>query len=192
MFLDVSPSVCLERFYNSRGLVVGEYPRHSKSLIFSFFWPEFSSNHLATKHSTWITDSEVCKGTTHPTANFKLWARSQDILFNLPTAATDTRPSGSLWGISTGVTGPSATALSVLHVLLRLDSATRPGITVYEFNKLLASCCCGLVMTHCVFTRHICSPLIDLTTIDSDDGQDSSPQVIDLTLDSDEDIAMLE
>lgn len=52
MFLDVSPSVCLERFYNSRGLVVGEYPRHSKSLLFSFFWPEFSSNHLATKHST--------------------------------------------------------------------------------------------------------------------------------------------
>jgi hypothetical protein len=56
------------------------------------------------------------------------------------------------------------------HLLLRLDSHVRAGITEDEFYRLFVRCSnCGLIMTKRVFDEHVCpNELIDLTFDDSD------------------------
>ena len=70
---------------------------------------------------------------------------------------------------------------TALERLLRLDTATRPGLTKSEFKRLFANCACGLIMTCRVFNDHICQVpqvVIDLT-LDNDAGE--GDDVIDLT-----------
>jgi len=81
---------------------------------------------------------------------------------------------------------PPATTASQLEML---NSRVRPGLSEAEFKRLFARCSCGLIMTRRVFGNHACLPVaptvIDLTS-DSDDDL-ASPIVIDLTGESDDD-----
>jgi hypothetical protein len=81
--------------------------------------------------------------------------------------------------------------------LLRLNARSKPGLTKKEFRKLFAMCGCGLVMTRRVFRRHVCAEHIsrvdetaqnvpDIIDLTSDTDNHSQSNVVDLTLDSDE------
>lgn len=87
---------------------------------------------------------------------------------------------------------------SVLDQLLRLDAWARPGLSELEFTDLFAKCRCGLVMTRRVFRDHLCFALarkpspavIDLTSDTDDEVAEPAgtlPAIIDLTADSDDD-----
>jgi hypothetical protein len=90
---------------------------------------------------------------------------------------------------------------TVLDRLLRLDSWARSGLSESEFNRLFAKCRCGLIMTRRVFRGHICAvavgtmrkkpAVIDLTLDEGDNfvrERSSQLNVIDLTMDSDEEL----
>lgn len=89
---------------------------------------------------------------------------------------------------------PPNKILDVLDHLLKLDSPVAPGLLQDEFRKLFVKCHCGKVTTRRAFKAHICVifrnvPVVDLTV--DDDIAVVGPVVIDLTGDSDEDIAMV-
>lgn len=65
---------------------------------------------------------------------------------------------------------PTFSIQEAFHLLLKLDSALKPGITAQELQDLLAQCSkCGLVTTRRVFRSHECvkvervREIIDLT-----------------------------
>jgi hypothetical protein len=67
---------------------------------------------------------------------------------------------------------PTFSIQQAFHLLLKLDSALKPGITAQEFQDLFARCgTCGLYTTRRVFRSHECvrvktervSEVIDLT-----------------------------
>jgi hypothetical protein len=83
---------------------------------------------------------------------------------------------------------PRKREMTVVDRLLALNASTRPGLSEKDFRKLFAKCRCGLVMTQRVFKRHACVEIVyDGDDSDSSSGPPSpSPQVIDLTSDSDD------
>jgi hypothetical protein len=65
---------------------------------------------------------------------------------------------------------PTFSLQQAFHLLLKLDSALKPGITAQEFQDLFAKCgTCGMVTTRRVFRSHECvkiereTEIIDLT-----------------------------
>jgi hypothetical protein len=76
----------------------------------------------------------------------------------------------------------------ILDLFLRLDSRENTGLTEHEFQSLFVRCECGLIMTHWVFYNHTCAvpagPIVIDLTLDSDDDI-SVPVIIDLTGDDD-------
>ena len=65
---------------------------------------------------------------------------------------------------------PTYSIQQAFHLLLKLDSALKPGITAQEFQDLFAQCGkCGLVTTRRVFRSHDCvetekiREIVDLT-----------------------------
>ena len=70
---------------------------------------------------------------------------------------------------------PTLSSSQVLDLILRLDWSVNPGLTLAQFQALVARCNgCGLVMTRRVFQSHTCVQLVE------DDGG-----VVDLTMDMD-------
>ena len=86
---------------------------------------------------------------------------------------------GRLFASITTYERPVRRSETVLDRLLRLDSWSRPGLSEPEFNRLFATCRCGLVMTRRVFTNHICAM--------AEVAGWNQPIVIDLTSDADSD-----
>lgn len=68
--------------------------------------------------------------------------------------------------------------------LLRLDANVRPGVTAATFQKMFTQCRCGLVMTRRAFGDHHCVHTIIDLTMDVDTDED----IVDLTLDSDDEM----
>jgi hypothetical protein len=68
---------------------------------------------------------------------------------------------------------PTISLVEVFNMLLHLDSAVNPGLTMAELLNLLMRCDhCGLVTTRCVFQSHECvmenahEDVVDLTQED--------------------------
>lgn len=51
---------------------------------------------------------------------------------------------------------PPNTVLTTTEMLHLLDSFTRPGLTLEQFNELIAVCECGMVVTQRMFRWHDC------------------------------------
>jgi hypothetical protein len=61
---------------------------------------------------------------------------------------------------------PTFTIQEAFHLLLKLDSALKPGITAQEFQDLFAQCGkCGLITTRRVFRSHECVKVERVTEI---------------------------
>ena len=62
---------------------------------------------------------------------------------------------------------------AVASGILKLDTATNPGLTRAEFDDLFSACTCGIFTTRRVFHLHKCSEVevIDLTGDSDDDSE---------------------
>jgi hypothetical protein len=82
--------------------------------------------------------------------------------------------------------------LPVMALLFKLDSCHEPGLTEVEFRALFYKCQCGVVATKRTFQRHACHSqheVIDLTCeSDDEDSSANRPIVIDLTLDTEDEL----
>jgi hypothetical protein len=74
-----------------------------------------------------------------------------------------------------------------MHLFFKLDSFYRPGIPANQFKEFFMKCPnCDLVMTRRVQEYHRCAA-VEPIIIDISDSEEDEAEVLDLTVDSDND-----